>query len=87
MKRLSLLLLLIPFLFAACDGSIAPPAVPSQPAAIAPEATTASPSADLPRLEERACDLFIPKDEIEGETIQCGYAVMPALRDHPTPSP
>ena len=39
------------------------------------------------RLEERPCDLFIPAGEVEGETIQCGYAIVPALREQPDSQP
>ena len=48
------------------------------PAEVTPEAGAFS-----PRIEERACDLFIPAGEKKGETIQCGYVIVPAERDNP----
>ncbi len=41
----------------------------------------------LLRLEDRPCDLFIPAGEIEGETIQCGYVIVPAVRDQAESQP
>jgi len=33
------------------------------------------------QIENRPCSLYMPKGETEGKTIQCGYVVVPALRD------
>jgi pimeloyl-ACP methyl ester carboxylesterase len=34
-------------------------------------------------LEERPCELWIPAGDVAGETIQCGYVIVPAERDNP----
>ncbi len=49
----------------------------------APAEETAVEKSSYPFLTERQCDLFVPAGEVAGETILCGYVVMPAERDNP----
>jgi pimeloyl-ACP methyl ester carboxylesterase len=50
---------------------------PSPPLTAAPSAMVAT------KLGERACDLYIPAGEMEGETILCGYVRVPWDRSQP----
>jgi hypothetical protein len=36
-----------------------------------------------PRITERQCELFVPAGDVFGETIQCGYLIVPADRANP----
>ena len=61
--------------------------VPSAPTdtAVLPTAGT-KPAEEIfsyPMITERQCELFVPAGDVFGETIQCGYVIVPADRANP----
>ena len=54
------------------------PELASPPAQAPPETAIAAPA-----LEDWPCQLWVPGGDVLGDTLQCGYVVVPAERDNP----
>ncbi len=50
---------------------------------VTPDAPAVETAVYHPTLAERECDLFVPAGDVAGETILCGYLVVPAQRHDP----
>jgi pimeloyl-ACP methyl ester carboxylesterase len=72
---------------ATTEGTPVVGAVPSEEAVSEQDFTLDAPAVETtvhpPALAERECDLFIPAGDVAGETILCGYLVVPAQRNDP----
>jgi pimeloyl-ACP methyl ester carboxylesterase len=72
---------------ATTEGTPVVEAVPSEEAVSEQDVTQDAPAMETavhpPALAERECDLFIPAGDVAGETILCGYLVVPAQRNDP----
>jgi len=77
----SLLAVLLSFFLLGCVPLAPATETVTQPSA--PLVAAALPARGTPELRERACDLYIPAGEVEGETILCGFVRVPWDRGRP----
>lgn len=84
--KLTLMLVFLVLLLAACHqvvDSVKPTVIPASPAPKEPESGVAETQVFESYFEESPCPFQIPGGHIEGETILCGYVVVP--EDHAKP--
>jgi pimeloyl-ACP methyl ester carboxylesterase len=70
--------LLLPLFGTGSSGFAAPISTPRYD-----EAPTAD-SGAVPRFEQASCPWKLPKGQVEGQTVQCGFAVVPEVHRNPT---
>jgi pimeloyl-ACP methyl ester carboxylesterase len=86
-SKLLTLLVLLPMLLVACGDRSTPTAtVTRQKPTVTPTKATPEPAATAepePTFEEAPCPFELPSGHVEGETVECGYLIVPENRVDP----